>query len=83
MWTTISMGIPCGAVLGKALKTVLLKSTVGMSDLVFKVHGYKFEDLPRLMGQVTKIAKRYGKTKVSMVIGETYQVDGKFNLILQ
>ncbi len=54
-----------------------------MSDLVFKVHGYKFEDLPRLMGQVTKIAKRYGKTKVSMVIGETYQVDGKFNLILQ
>ena len=54
-----------------------------MSDLVFKVHGYKFEDLPRLMGQVSKIAGRYGKTKVSMVIGDTYQVDGKFNLILQ
>ena len=54
-----------------------------MKDLVFKVHGYKFEDLPRLMGQVTKVAGRYGKTKVSMVIGETYQIDGKFNLILQ
>jgi hypothetical protein len=78
----ISMGIPCGAVLVKVSKTVLLKLILGMSDLVFKVHGYKFEDLPRLMGQVSKIAGRYGKTKVSMVIGETYQMDGKFNLIL-
>ena len=47
-----------------------------------KVHAYKFEDLPRLMGQVSKVAKRYGKTKVSMVIGDTYEIDGKFNLIL-
>jgi hypothetical protein len=72
-----------GVVEVKALRTAYFKSINGMSDLVFKVHGYKFEDLPRLMGQVTKIAKRYGKTKVSMMIGETYQVDGKFNLILQ
>jgi hypothetical protein len=48
-----------------------------------KVHGYKFAYLPRLMGQVSKVAKRYGKTNVSMVIGDTYQVDGKFNLILE
>lgn len=54
-----------------------------MSDLVFKVHGYKFEDLPRLMGQVSLVAKRYGKTKVNMIIGESYHIDGKFNLILQ
>ena len=50
--------------------------------MTFKVHGHKFEDLPRLMGQVSKVAKRYGKTKVSMVIGETYHIDGMFNLIL-
>ena len=51
--------------------------------MTFKVHGYKFEDLPRLMGQVTLVAKRYGKTKVSMVIGETYEIDGMFKLILE
>jgi hypothetical protein len=54
-----------------------------LSDMTIKVHGYKFEDLPRLMGQVTRVAGRYGKTKVSMVIGETYEIDGKFNLILE
>ena len=51
--------------------------------MIIKVHGYKFADLPRLMGQVAKVAKRYGKTKASMVIGETYEVDGRFNLILE
>lgn len=54
-----------------------------MSAMIIKVHGYKFADLPRLMGQVAKVAERYGKTKVSMVIGETYEVDGRFNLILE
>jgi hypothetical protein len=72
-----------GVVEVKALRTAFFKSINGMKDLVFKVHGYKFQDLPRLMGQVTRVAGRYDKTKVSMVIGETYQVDGKFNLILQ
>ena len=50
--------------------------------MVFKVDGHKYEDLPRLMRQVSLVAKRYGKTKVRMVIGETYTKDGKFNLIL-
>ena len=50
--------------------------------MTLKVHSYKFEDLPRLMGQVAKVAKRYGKTKYRMVIGETYEIDGKINLIL-
>jgi hypothetical protein len=54
-----------------------------LSDMTIKIHGYKFADLPRLMGQVAKVAKRYGKTKVSMVIGETYEIDGMFNLILE
>lgn len=51
--------------------------------MILKVHGYKSQDLPRLMGQVTLVAKRYGKTKVSMVIGETYEIDGMFKLILE
>lgn len=54
----------------------------GLTDMVFKVDGHKYEDLPRLMRQVSLVAKRYGKTKVRMVIGETYTKDGKFNLIL-
>lgn len=51
--------------------------------MTIKVHGHKFQDLPRLMGQVTNVAKRYGKTKASMVIGDTYEVDGMFKLILE
>jgi hypothetical protein len=51
--------------------------------MTIKVHGYKFADLPRLMGQVTRVAGRHGKTKVSMVIGDSYEIDGKFNLILE
>ena len=83
MWTTISTDNQSGVVEVKALRTAYFKSTNGMKDLVFKVHGYKFQDLPRLMGQVTRVAGRYGKTKVSMVIGETYEIDGMFNLILE
>lgn len=42
-----------------------------------QVNSYKFEDLPKLLGQVSLIAKRYGLTKCRMIIGQTYEIDGK------
>jgi hypothetical protein len=51
--------------------------------MTFKVPGHKFQDLPHESRQVARVAERYGKTKVSMVIGDTYEIDGMFKLILE